>query len=399
MEQKETYLYIVGISHKTSTVAEREKYQIGRMDLPQALNWFFCQNGVEGISIVTTCNRLEFYLVMVKNFNPIDVLKKYYFTKEVDVFDFDRLFYLKESIDAARHLFRVISGMESLILGEYQIQGQVKEAYSVACEAKTCEKVLHKLFHAAFRAGKSVRTSTSLGSGKQSVSGAASQIMLAHLKKSDTITIIGVNENTKLLAGEMKEAGFPKFIFVNRTLYKAGMLADQYGGKAASLDEVAQALAESDALFSCTGAPGSIISSDLLNSLALQNRCPSLIVDMAVPRDIDNHALPVKVKYFDIGNLHDYLSMQTKAQLEAIPFAEKLIQDEVLLFQAWTESQSYKILEPYAEKFELIRQDLLKEYQEQLSEKSFEKLDRFSRSLVHRMQSTFVRALINNKEK
>ncbi len=397
MEQKETYLYIAGISYKTSAIAEREKYQIGKKEMPQILKWFFEQGGVEGIAIVTTCNRLEFYFVIEKDHNPVDILKKFYFIRVVDTSDFDRLFYIKESTDAARHLFRVISGMESLVLGEYQIQGQVKEAYSVACEAKTCEKVLHKLFHAAFRAGKNVRTNTSIGSGKQSVSGVASQIMLGNLKKNNKITIIGVNENTKLLAGELQDAGFTNFIFVNRTLFKAGMLADQYGGKAISLDDVNQALSESDALFSCTGAPGSIISSDLLNGIAQQNKNLRLIVDMAVPRDIDNSSLPAQIKYFDIGNLQDYLSEQNKAQLESIPIAEKYIEDEVQLFQAWSESQNDKILEPYAEKFELIRQDLLKEYQEQLSEKSFEKLDRFSRSLVHRMQSTFVRALLNNK--
>lgn len=399
MEQKESYLFVVGISHKTAPVAEREKYQINRKDLPGALKSIFNFKGVQGVLIVPTCNRLEFYLVLDNAINPFDLVEKYYLNNNVDTTNIDKYFYTYTLPEVTSHLFRVICGLESLVPGEYQVQGQVKEAYSIACEAKTCEKILHKLFHAAFRAGKNVRNSTSLGSGKQSVSGVASQIMIDNLKKSDTIAVIGVNENTKILAGELKESGFSNFLFINRTLYKAEIMAEQYGGKAYNLEKLDRALADSKSVFTSTGSPGYIINNDMLDRLFLKKRLPRLIVDMAVPRDVDASLILDEINYWDIGRLQEHLVSQIQTHLEDIPVAENIIQNEVLLFLAWTEMQNNNILEPYAEKFEIVRQELMKEYKELMSDRAFSNLDRFSRSLIHRLQSTFTRALINNKEK
>src|SRR3989339_312420 len=399
MEQKESYLYVVGLSHKTASVADREKYQLSRKELPQALKTIFNYEGVQGVLIVPTCNRLEFYLVLDDGKNHFDLVEKFYLSNNINTTDIEKYFYTFTLPDVTRHLFRVICGLESLVLGEYQVQGQVKEAYSIACEAKTCEKVLHKLLHAAFRAGKNVRNSTSLGSGKQSVSGVASKIIIDNLKKSDTIAVIGVNENTKILTGELKGAGFSNLIFVNRTLYKAEIMAEQYGGKAFSLEKLDKALADSKAVFTSTGAPGFIINNDLFDRLILKKRLPKLIVDMAVPRDVDVSSIADDINYWDIGRLQDYLARQILTQHEDIPIAENIIEDEVLLFQAWTEMQNNNILEPYAEKFELVRQELMKEFKELMSDRAFSNLDRFSRSLIHRLQSTFTRALVNNKDK
>lgn len=399
MEQKESYLYVVGICHKTASVAEREKYQISRKELPNALRTIFDYDGVQGVLIVPTCNRLEFYLVLDEGKIPFDIVEKYYLSNKIETTNIAEHFYTYSLPEVTRHLFRVICGLESLVLGEYQVQGQVKEAYSIACEAKTCEKVLHKLFHAAFRAGKNVRNSTSLGSGKQSVSGVASKIIIDNLKKSDTIAIIGVNENTKIFSGELKETGFSNFLFVNRTLYKAEIMAEQYGGKAFSLEKLDKALSDSKAVFTSTGAPGYIIDNEVFDRLILKKRLPKLIVDMAVPRDVDASSIIDEINYWDIGRLQDYLARQIQNQLEDIPIVDNIIEGEVLLFQAWTEMQNNNILEPYAEKFELVRQELMKEYKELMSDRAFSNLDRFSRSLIHRLQSTFTRAIINNNEK
>ena len=399
MEQKESYLFIVGISHKTAPVEEREKYQLSRKDLPKALKTIFDYDCVQGIAIVTTCNRLEFYLVLDEGKKPFDLVEKFYLNHNIDTSNIDKHFYTYSLPDVTRHLFRVISGLDSLVLGEYQILGQVREAYSIACEAKTCDKILHKLFHAAFRAGKSVRNSTSLGSGKQSVSGVASQIIIDNMNKTDSIAIIGVNENSKILASQLKDSGFSNFNFINRTLYKAEIMVEQYGGKAFPLDKIERAMSECKAIFTSTGAPGFIITNDLFDKLILRKRLPQLIVDMAVPRDVDISQIADEINYWDLGRLQTYLARQTQSQLTDLPLAEKIIEDEVLLFQAWSEMQNNNILEPYAEKFEMVRQDLLKEYKEMMSDNAFTNLDKFSRSLIHRLQSTFTKAIINNREK
>ena len=219
-------------------------------------------------------------------------------------------FYLYNQSDVARHLFRVVSGLESVVLGEYQIQGQIKDSYSVACSEKTADKILHKLFHAAFRTGKSVRTYTKIGSGKQSLSGVAFQLINEALKKEDAITIVGVNENTKIISEKLNQSGFTNLYFVNRTLYKAEELADKYNGTAFSLNKFEEPLSKSKCLFSCTGSSEFIITSDLLNKIYNQTNCPKLIIDMAIPRDVETEGISKEIKVFNLEGLKNYLEKQ-----------------------------------------------------------------------------------------
>jgi glutamyl-tRNA reductase len=399
MANWESILYIVGINHKTSSVNQRESFQLSRKDIAESLEIIHGYDGVDGVAILSTCNRMEIYLVIQPQIDAYEIVKRFYFeNKYIDIEEYKHYFYQLNGINATRHLFRVISGLESLVLGEYQIQGQLKEAYSKACEVKSVDKILHKLFHAAFRAGKNVRSKTCFGACKQSLSGVAAQVIIDNLNVSETIAIIGVNENTKIMAEALSKAGFYNFIFANRTFYKAEIMANDFGGRAENLSNLYKILFESQAVFSCTGAPGYIISSDLLKHLAVQERCPEVIIDMAVPRDIDTDGLPQEIKVYNINNLKDYLDKERENLLVDIPEAERIIEDEVSLFQAWSETQGNDLINPYAEKFELIRQQLLEENREQFSDQSFDQVNRMSKHLVHRMQSIFMRILLNNQQ-
>ncbi len=142
MANGEFALYVFGISHKTAGVEIREKLQLTRKEIPEALSFIKLNEAVEGVTIITTCNRIEFYLVVRAGVSPLEIIAPFYFTrKNIKIREYHRQFYLYENLDAARHMFRVISGLDSLVLGEYQVQGQVKEGYSIACEAKTVDKV------------------------------------------------------------------------------------------------------------------------------------------------------------------------------------------------------------------------------------------------------------------
>jgi glutamyl-tRNA reductase len=243
-------LSLIGINHKTSSVEEREKYQINKKELKAASEKLHEYEGLESILILSTCNRLEFYIVHEKDRDAFDLLEIYYTkNRDISVKDNRKLFYFEEDYDATSHLYRVICGLDSLVLGEYQIQGQVRDAYSTACNAKTLDKIMHKLFHAAFRVGKKARSMTAISEGKQSVSGVASKILIDNLKKNAKIAIIGVNENTKIFAQELVEAGYHNFEFLNRTSYKADMMAEQFGGDSHGLDELEKVLFDSDAVF------------------------------------------------------------------------------------------------------------------------------------------------------
>ncbi len=390
-------LAVIGINHKTSTVEQREKYQISRKEVPDALKEITSYEEVTEAALVATCNRMELYMVIDVKTRPADILNRFFHSRDIEISDEDK-FYTHEAKEATRHLFRVISGLDSLVIGEYQIQGQVKEAYSLSCSAKTVDRILHRLFHGAFRAGKNVRSNTCMGACRQSAGGVAAKIMTENLGPTDTIAIVGVNENSRIMASALSEAGFDKFIFVNRTFYKAEELAHTYGGQAMGLSEIEKALASSNAVFASTGAKGFIVNKEMIHRLAVQERCPRLIVDMAVPRDIDTAGLPENIKAYTINDLQHFLDEERQKAMMDIPLAEEIIVAEARLFDAWADSRNNKMLEPYAEKFEMIRQQLFEEYKSQLPTESISKVDKMTRSLVHRMQSTFIRALIQQQK-
>lgn len=393
-------LYISGINQKTSTTSEREIFQLSRKEIPEALRTIKNYDGVEGVLILNTCNRIEFYLLLQNNIQPMEIVRKFYYEKKgISIEGRENLFVIKNNEQATIHLFRVISGLESLVIGEYQIQGQVKEAYSLACEAKTLEKVMHKLFHAAFRCGKSVRNNTSLGEGKQSVSGVASKIIIEKIKANENVAIIGVNENTKILASELKAHNFENLIFLNRTLYKAQILAEEFDGSAFPLNEIKDVLPKCKAIFSSTGSPDYIISNELLKKLIEKGNYPFLIIDMAIPRDVDTRDLLEEIEVYDLGRLNGYLERQNLEKINDFPKAEKIIEDEVRLFQSWAENTDNELLQPIAEKIELVRQNLINEYENQFNEQTRLKVDKITRQLIHRIQPVLMNALLKSKEK
>ncbi len=389
MNKDKYELFVVGINHKTASISDRELFQISKKEICSTLNYFKSRKEVEGVVIISTCNRVEFYLVLQQNSDPFFIIKEYFLEKKkLDTESKQNLFYTLKKSDVAKHLFRVVSGLESVVLGEYQIQGQIKDSYSVACSEKTADKILHKLFHAAFRTGKSVRNNTFIGSGKQSLSGVAFQAMKESLKKSDEITIVGVNENTKIIAKKLYESGFVNLNFVNRTLYKAAELAEKYNGTAYSLDQIDEPLSNSKCLFSCTGSPQIVIASNTITKTFKKAGCLKLIVDMSIPRDIDTNGIAASIKVLNLEGLKKYLSKQkTKIESE-ISSAERIINAEANLFEVWSEAQQDDVFAPLAEKIEQVRQQLLDETSTQFSEADLNLLDKFSRSLVHRLKAT-----------
>jgi len=399
MNEENYKLFVVGINHKTSNISDREVFQISKKELSGALKYFYSRKEVEGVVILSTCNRLEFYLVVKQNIDPFSIIKDFYFDKnQIDAESKKESFYLYNQTNVARHLFRIVSGLESVVLGEYQIQGQIKDAYSIACSEKAADKILHKLFHAALRTGKSVRTHTKIGSGKQSLSGVAYQLINDVIKKEDAITIVGVNENTKIITKKLNQSGFNNLNFVNRTLYKAEELAEKYGGTAYSLDRIEEPLAKSKCLFSCTGSPEFIITSNRLNKIYDETNYPELIIDMAIPRDVDTKGISQDINIFNLEGLKIYLEKQRNQSTSDLSIAEKIIADEASIFEVWSEAQNDDVFAPFVEKIELMRQQLLDETNAQLSEEEFQLLDKFSRSLIHRLKATVNQVLRTNTD-
>ena len=390
-------LVVVGINYKTSTISDREIFQINKKEISDALNFLQSKEEVEGAVIVSTCNRLEFYLVLKQDANPFNIINDFYIEKRrVQAKERQHLFYIYSGTAVAKHLFKVITGLDSMLLGEYQVQGQIKEAYSLACSQKSADKILHKLFHTAFRVGKTVRSKTKIGSGKQSLSGVAFQIIKEKLKREDVITIVGVNQNTKIIAELLSNCGFSHLIFVNRTLYKAEELAEKYNGLAFSLDRIQEPLISSKCVFTCTGSANYILTSDVINAAYNKSHCPCLLIDMAVPRDINTDRINKEIEIIDLEGLKKYLEVQQTNIEVDIPLAQKIISDEANIFEVWNENQNDDYLRAFAEKAESVRLQLLDETKLQVSEEEMQLLDKFSRSLLHRMKSTIIQTVLMN---
>ena len=393
---------VIGINHKTSTISEREKFQLDRKRIRRALGYFNSMQQVEGIVIVSTCNRLEFYFSLNQNADVFSGITDFYFEEKIIDKPLNKyLFYEFNGLEAIKHLFRVTTGLDSMLLGEYQVQGQIKDAYSIACSEKTTDKILHKLFHAAFRVGKTIRTKTKIGSGNQSLSGIAFNIMKEKLEKDAAITIVGVNQNTKIIADKLNKAGYSNLFFVNRTLHKAQELASKFKGTAFSLDKIEEPIINSSCVFSCTGAPGFIIPSKLINKIYSSSGLIKLIIDMAVPRDIESNGIINKIELIDLEGLKNYLEKQKKEIFADLPEAEKIISNEAEIFEAWSESQNDERMVLLNEQMETIRVQLLNETSIRISEEEFELLEKYSRSLVHRIKSLLIQSLTmqDNKQR
>jgi glutamyl-tRNA reductase len=399
MNSEELSLVVIGISHKTSGISEREIFQINRKKIPEAVNYLKSITEVEGIVIISTCNRLEFYFTVKKGTDSYQIITDFYCERNILKAPIKKeLFYVHKGIDVARHLFKVITGLDSMVIGEYQIQGQIKDSYSIACSHKTADKILHKLFHAAFRTGKAVRSGTKIGNGQHSVSGITFNIIKKKLDRKDIITIVGVNQNTKIIAERLSNEGFNHLIFVNRTFYKAEELAEKYKGHAFSLDFIEDAMINSKCVLSCTGAPGFIINSALINHIYNRMKLPSLLIDMAVPRDIDSRGIREGIEVIDMEGLNKYLEDEEEEIALDIPEAERIINSEVQIFGAWNEAQKDDTISLLDEKIEAIRLQLLNEQKLRSTEEELGQLDKFSHCLIHRMKTVITQTFKMNQE-
>ncbi len=392
-------LTVIGTSYKFSQIELLEKLQLNRKELNDALNLFTKICSINGIVIVSTCNRVEFYISHSNEIDFKESFKKFYNEfRNLDTTLFEDKIYVKTNSECVSHLFRVISGLDSLVLGEYQIQGQVKEAYSIACQAKTADKMIHKLFHSAFRCGKRIRSTTSIGKGRQSIAGISSEIIVEQLEPSSCVTIVGINENSKIIAQDLIKQGCKNIFVVNRTLHKAMAFAEEFGATAFPLDRLEEVLPKSDIIFTSTSAPNPIISANLIAESFRLTRKPRLIIDIAIPRDVETAGLPKEINYLDIENIKQFLDNRLKNRAEDLPLCENIIDEETKLFLAWQESQNDDIFAPVAEKLEAVRLQLLEEYQTTVPPTFFEKIDKITRQFLHRMKPVFISLLQSNRE-
>lgn len=390
-------LIACGINHKSASLESREPLQLGREDMAHA-NATLCDlPGVRESVVLATCNRVEFYLVIDRDYKPFDVVSTFYSElKNIDIASLQSNFYVYKNRDAAEHLFRVGSGIDSMVVGENQILGQVKDAYSSACAVKSAGKVMHRLFHQAFRVGKQVRSDTELGQGACSISTAFIEMLKPKLETIDNplFLMIGLNQMITLATSRLKRRGFDRFIFANRTKQTAIEFASEHNAEGYGLDELPELLPRADVVITCTGSPQAIITDGHIEDMLARTPGKRLIVaDMAVPRDVELKKDFAGVDYYNLDDVKAHADHSQSSREEAVPDAEGLIDRKLEQFMYWFDHVRHEpIYNGITETFEQIRHDELKRVIENLPPESRDTVERATRRIVERIMQIKMRA-------
>ncbi len=334
-------LLVLGINHKTASVDLREKVAFSPEKLTLALEQLNQHDEVISSVIVSTCNRTEIYCQTSDHgmTSILHWLSEFHSVPESALLD---SLYFHENEAASRHLMRVACGLDSLVLGEPQILGQVKQAYTLARQHKMVKGNLEKLFHRTFAVAKRVRTETAIGSNAVSVAFAACMLarQIFESLSSSVIMVIGAGETIELVTRHIFEHGGKNLIVANRTVERAELLTDQFGGRAISLPEIPEYLHEADIVISSTASPLPIVGKGMVEQAMKQRRHkPMLLVDIAVPRDIEAQVGELDDIYlYTVDDLHSIVEQnREQRKIEAIQ-AESIVKEESGLFMLWLES-------------------------------------------------------------
>ncbi|TAG08273.1 MAG: glutamyl-tRNA reductase [Verrucomicrobia bacterium] len=301
-------LFCLGLNHRTAPVEVREKFAVALTQLGSASKHLLELDGISEAVVISTCNRTEFFIASPAP--PIALASLNHFLSEKTGHSLDFLhhhFYQHQAFLAARHLACVVSGLDSMVLGETEIFGQIKQAYAAALENQTTAVVLNKAFQQAFRIGKKVRTETKIQEGSTSVGNVAVDLaekIFGHLKNSEVI-VLGAGEMSRITAQSLVSRGAKSIFVANRSFDRAQELAAQMGGRAVKFDAWHRVLSQVDVVISSTGAPHAIVHAHMIEEVRRARRYrPLFLIDIAVPRDIDPACGEIEEVYlYDIDTL------------------------------------------------------------------------------------------------
>jgi glutamyl-tRNA reductase len=314
-------LLCLGLNHRTAPVEVRERFAVGMPKLGEAANELISlAQAAEGV-VISTCNRTEFYLA-ANNARTACSLMEAGLAQKIQVDpSVSAHFYRLEKVAAARHLCRVVSGLDSMMLGETEIFGQVKQAYQSALAAGATGAILNRLFQRAFGVGKKVRTETSIQEGSTSVGNVAVDLaekIFGHLKHSE-VMILGAGEMSRITAQSLVSRGAKSIFVANRSFDRAQELATEMGGSAVRFDDWQRVLERVDVVISSTGAPHAIVHrADVEKARRARKYRPLFFIDIAVPRDIDPAVGEIEEVYlYDIDTLEQLADdARTRRQLQ-----------------------------------------------------------------------------------
>ena len=333
-------IILLGVNHKTAPVALRECLAISTDETSAALKAFQNLGSIREVVLFSTCNRVEVLMVSQDKSNAVETVKSFLSQlKQLPVSEFEKSLYIHVGDDAVRHVFRVAASLDSMLVGEPQILGQIKEAYQMATQNKTSGVLLNKLLHRTFFVAKRVRTETRIGDRAVSVSYAAVELgrKIFGTFEGKKVLLIGAGEMAELAVEHLIRNNTGAILVANRTFESGMNLAKRFNGQVIRFEEIQDALGQVDIIISSTGSPNYIVTRDHVKGIIRRRRNrPLFFIDIAVPRDIDPEINRLANSYvYDIDDLKGIIDENIQDRNKEAIKGERIIDEAVISFRQW----------------------------------------------------------------
>jgi glutamyl-tRNA reductase len=385
---------VVGLNHRTAPIALRECLAFQEDKLPEALQQANALPTLKENMILSTCNRVEIYGVareMEKAVFDLENFLSHY--HHLSLKEFEKNLYSYTGEEAVKHIFRVASSLDSMVVGEPQILGQIKDAYDIATQTKTSGLILHRLLHRAFHVAKRVRTETKISNSAVSVSSVAVELAKKIFESLErkTVLLIGAGEMCELAAQHLVSGGIEKVLVTNRTYERAVTLAEQFKGEAIPFEEMNLGLRRADIVISATDSPQYLIRHDQVAKVVKDRRQkPIFFIDIADPRDIEPKVGEIENAYlYNIDDLQKVTHENIKDREKEALKAEAIVEEEVAKFVNWYRSLDITpTIVSLRKKFEEIRKKELEKtfsLHPDLSDKERKSLEALTSAIINKI--------------
>jgi glutamyl-tRNA reductase len=389
------HILSLGLNHTSSPVHLRERLAFNEDQIRASLSRLCCQHTPTSLAeliILSTCNRIEIYAVSDQlTYSELEAFLSD--ARDVPLHELRPYLYRFEDVGAARHLFDVAAGLDSLVIGEPQILGQITRALELARGQSAAGPTLNRLFQAAIHAGKRARTETAISRNPASVSSLAASVAektMGHIRTA-SVVVLGAGEMAELTVEALRKRGVEKIRVVNRTLERAHALADRWAAESATFESLFDSLCDADILISSTGAPHLLISAQTVKE-AMRTRPERalVLIDIAVPRDIDPDAANIPhVKLFDIDTLNAQLEDSLTRRMDEVPRVRQMLAEELLEFENYMKSlEMLPIISDLHQQAEAIRMAELEKSLRRmpdLTDAERERIEALTQSLVRKL--------------
>ena len=392
-------LAVIGLNHKSANIDIRERLSVPAEKVQAAVE-FMCVEKIKSCVVFSTCNRTEFYLSI--NSDIKHAIQRFCEYFQIELSEIKNHLYIKEDLECINHLFSVSSGLDSMVLGETQILGQVKSGYEISKNSNQLDNSMDRLFQSAFRVAKSVRSDTDIGKNPVSIANSAvklSKQIFGDLAQQNVL-MIGAGATSELLLRYLDNHAYHKLAVCNRSLNNALKLAKQFNAESFDLSDLANKIAEYDLIFTATASQTPIIESQIIKKALKQRKHkPMVIIDLALPRDVD---ITVKkfndVFYYEVDDLQKVVSKNLENRQQSSLVAQQIIKVEAESFSYWLKGQQHtKLIHNFQKETAKIRKHSLDKALKQLKNgvDSEEVLFYLANNLTKKLNHAPVKAIRN----